>query len=192
MRYQILDFPAPPKNVIESAVAMQPKVDKLIKFKLKKEGPLINNQAHWVVLDAPSLIKDWVKQNIEMDCYVALQFFQDGEKICPHIDGGRDKVYNFIIEPGGSTVTTCFWKPKTGIDVSLFGPRKWIDYNLLDLDDSVIFEKNQWCYIDTTQIHSVENLDPTTKRIAITLSPISPHGPISTSYMKRYFPELFV
>jgi hypothetical protein len=191
MRYQILDFPIPTKNVIESVLQMQNRVDRLIKLKSKKEGVLSDNQAHWVVIDAPLIVKQWVKENIEFDCYTALQFFQGGDKIFPHIDGGRDKVFNFIIETGGVSVKTCFWKPKTNLDNTKFRPREWIDHRSIDLVESVVFEKNQWCYIDTTQIHSVENLDPSTKRIAITLSPVSNYGPISRSYMKRYFPELF-
>ena len=87
----------------------------------------------------------------------------------------RDVAYNYVIEAGGSDVRTCFYRPKieyahldTKADVSTFVP-----YDRIDLVDQVVFDCDRWHEIKVDNIHSVEDLDPASIRLSLTLSVVS-------------------
>jgi hypothetical protein len=81
----------------------------------------------------------------------------------------RSCAYNYIIETGGDA-TTCFWKPKDEFNHLKAYAQTVFPYDRLDLVEEVKIDKGRWHRLDTRQIHSVENLDPTKKRISLSLS----------------------
>jgi hypothetical protein len=70
-----------------------------------------------------------------------------------HTDTGRTSAFNYIIEPGGDNVYTCFYKNK----------------NLIEFEYHNI-ESHRWHFLDVTTLHNVINIQKDSLRIAITIS----------------------
>jgi len=121
-------------------------------------------------LDAPEVVKQWVSDNISPNCHASIQEFSEGTFFFPHIDFVRTRAMNYILETGGEDVRTCFWKPK--LEWAHLKPihRTYIPYDRIDLIESIVFPIKKWHSLDVQKIHSVENINPTMKRVALTLS----------------------
>jgi hypothetical protein len=134
----------------------------------------------FTVLPAPKIVCDWVKENIpEMyhsNQHIHILDICKGTFFFPHVDMMRVKAYNCFIDTGGTSVKTCFYKPKEEFKNLAVTPRTYIPYDRIDLFDYQIFPKNKWHAIDVTKIHSIENIEPGQRRYAITLSVPFPKG----------------
>lgn len=93
-------------------------------------------------------IRNFLKNLFPSNYKFGVQRIFNGQEI--HIDHKRKVVYNYIIEPGGDNVYTCFWSDLEGS--SLVGKFK--------------IEPFKWTKLDVTIPHSVQNIS--TERIAIT------------------------
>lgn len=129
-----------------------------------------SNLAEFDFLEVNDAVKQWVKDAINVNVsYVSVQAMYGGKTITPHIDEMRSYAYNYIIETGGDA-STCFWKPKKEFEHLKSYAQTVFPYNRLDLVEEIKIEPGRWHRLDTSQIHSVENLDPTKKRISLSLS----------------------
>lgn len=125
------------------------------------------------LMNAPKLLNQWVFENIKIkNVHCGIQEFELGKCFVPHVDLTRTTAYNYIISAGGCDVKTTFYKPKPQYDNFNITSRTLIPYERIDEIESVICEEHKWYKLDVSQIHSVENLDPTKKRLSITISVI--------------------
>lgn len=126
--------------------------------------------AEFDFLEVSEEIKEWVKYNINLNvAHVSIQAMYGGKTITPHIDEMRSFAYNYIISTGGKT-STCFWAPKKEFSHLKAYAQTVFPYERLDLLEEIKIEQGRWHRLDTRCIHSVENLDPTQKRISLSLS----------------------
>jgi hypothetical protein len=93
-----------------------------------------------------------------------------GEFIVPHIDEIRTGGLNYIIQTGGTAVKTKFYKPKSEYKEFKATPQTAFLYNTIDEVYSETLPINKWHILDVTQIHSVNDLIPSSLRIAVTVS----------------------
>jgi hypothetical protein len=130
-----------------------------------------NTVCSFSIMPTPAIVNRWIADNIPLiGVHASIQEFTNGKFFIPHRDLLRDVAYNYILETGGDAVETCFYKPKPEFKHLDVTARTFIPYDRIDLVDSVIFESGQWHKIDVTNIHSVENIDPTKRRFSLTLS----------------------
>jgi hypothetical protein len=126
--------------------------------------------AEFDFLEVSDEIKQWVKDNIDLNvAHVSIQSMYSGKSITPHVDEMRRHAYNYILDTGGEA-STCFWKPMPAFGHLKVYPQTVFPYNRLDLIEEIKIEQGRWHKLDTQQIHSVENLDPSKKRISLSLS----------------------
>ena len=126
--------------------------------------------AEFDFLEVSEEIKEWVKYNINLNvAHVSIQAMYGGKTITPHVDEMRSFAYNYVIDTGGET-STCFWEPREEYKHLKVYAQTVFPYNRLNLLEEVKIEKGRWHKLDTRIIHSVENLDPSKKRISLSLS----------------------
>lgn len=81
----------------------------------------------------------------------------------PHIDTSRSVVLNFVVDCGGPQVSTVFYDKSHEIDR---GHGQFFSYDeILPVDTYIL--KNKWYALNTSRVHSVENIQST--RILISL-----------------------
>ena len=120
-------------------------------------------------LDPSLAVKDWVYKNISEDVTINIQVMTNGTNVPPHIDEVRTSAINYLITTGGNA-TTDFYKPKTAFEHLPVTAQTAIPYKKLDLQQSQHIAPKVWHKLSVTKIHSVENINPQLKRIALTLS----------------------
>lgn len=115
---------------------------------------------------------DWVTENIpEKVIGVNLQVMHSGEIITPHVDELRHYALNYTLERGGNDVQTVFYKVKPEYSHQRAYARTLIPFEKLDVVNSIGIPEKQWHKMNISdEIHSVLNLDPTRKRIALSCS----------------------
>lgn len=130
-----------------------------------------NEVCSFSIMPTPPSVNKWIADNIPLKgVHASIQEFTNGKFFIPHRDLLRDVAYNYILETGGDNVKTCFYKPKPEFEHLNVTARTFIPYDRIDLIESTVFEKDQWHKLDVSKIHSVENIDPTTRRFSLTLS----------------------
>jgi hypothetical protein len=92
-----------------------------------------------------------------------------GTTITPHIDEMRRYAVNYVISTGGNSVTS-FYKPKPEFEHLHVYAQTVFPFDRLDKIKEIQIEPHRWHRLDTSVIHSVENIDPTLKRISLSLS----------------------
>lgn len=90
----------------------------------------------------------------------------------PHTDNAREISINYIIDPGGSKVTTSIYKEKN--DSPGRDTRK---FNEVTLDNRYLIPTNTWVAFNSKNFHSVENID--TERTILSIV-------VSRNYEKEY------
>ena len=93
-------------------------------------------------------LNEWAQKNICSEMYFAFQFMTGDIPI--HKDIGTRTKFVYIIETGGSQVTTKFWDD---------------DHNLLD---EYCIAKNRWHILKADTNHSVEGIEPGNLRWSVT------------------------
>ena len=88
---------------------------------------------------------DWVHDLFKSDCYTQYQIVREGVHI--HKDVGRDVAFNYILQPGGDSVSTNLYDE---------------DQNLIH---SEIIQPKRWHRLKTDVYHNVTGM--TTDRVAI-------------------------
>jgi hypothetical protein len=117
-----------------------------------------------------SEIEQWVYDNISKEFAsvgVSTSLGQQSDLQSPHTDGTRSYVLIYLIDSSNPDQDTVFWHEP---GESLHRKRLTVSYNLDNLQriDSVRIPLQQWCFLDATVLHSIENIQGC--RIAIQVS----------------------
>lgn len=127
--------------------------------------------AHFDFLEVNDSLNEWARQYIDPNvAHVSIQAMYGGTTITPHIDEMRSYAFNYVVATGGSNSKTCFYKPKAEYSHLRVYPQTVFPIDRLDLVKEIQIEPHRWHRLDTSTIHSVENLDPLLKRISLSLS----------------------
>lgn len=127
--------------------------------------------ASFAFVNPPTELTKWIKENITVPYRgVNIQVMSGGDFVAPHIDEIRKGALNYIIQTGGSDVKTKFYKPKLEYADLKVTPQTVFLRNTIDEVYSETLPTNKWHILDVTQIHSVNNLDPSGIRISISVS----------------------
>lgn len=116
-------------------------------------------------------IHQWVNKNICQDWIEAGIYVIHGDQnhgtILPHTDQTRALSLLYLLDAGGSDVSTEFWQEK---NYSIHREMKTLtgNYNLLDLLKSVQWPLKTWILLNTNILHSVEQM--TAKRVHFQIS----------------------
>ena len=121
-------------------------------------------------LDASDKIKKWVNDTLPIKAAsINIQTMTSGKSIAPHIDEIRQYALNYLLSSGGD-VDLKFYELKGPADEQWVHPQIFIPYDKLEVKETTKVPLNTWHMLPTSKIHSVENFDPTQKRIALTIS----------------------
>lgn len=113
----------------------------------------------------------WAKENITIPFRaVNIQVMTGGEFVVPHIDEIRSGGLNYILQTGGPTVKTKFYKPKNEYSNLKATPQTAFLYETIEEIYSETLPLNKWHVLDVTQIHSVNDLVASSSRVSISIS----------------------
>ena len=124
-------------------------------------------------------LMDWLNQNIPClhPSLIVLAQTQTSEGNMPsthivHSDMGREFALNYMIDTGGDAITSWYQENgkqlhRTKIQRGQQSDSGFVDYNNLELLESVVLEKNKWYLISTNVLHDVDNIIGARKSISI-------------------------
>lgn len=119
------------------------------------------------------LVRDQYQQYFDVDIGATLSFFKNQEShlgcLPPHTHSVRTLALNFYIETGGSNVATTLFKFKHETPVSRFFD--YYHYDDLEYQDHVVCNNPHWYAFESSEPHSVENIETTRILLAITFDP---------------------
>ena len=139
-------------------------------FPLSEVWNYFKDLAHFDFLEVNEELNTWARENIDANiAHVSIQAMYGGTTITPHIDEMRTRAFNYVIQTGGNS-KTCFYKPKKEYEHLTAYPQTVFPFDRLELVEEVYIEPYKWHQLNVTKIHSVENLDPSLKRISLSLS----------------------
>lgn len=122
----------------------------------------------YYIFDVPAEVKKWLEDNVSY--FTAhIQVMANGTHVPPHVDEIRKEAWNYVIEPGGD-VRTVFYDVLPEYASQTLTPFTVIPYEKLSVSSDVDIQTERWHSLDTTRIHSVESINTSKKRIAITIS----------------------
>lgn len=123
-----------------------------------------------------SPINKWVEENIKLEgdsvIHIHILEMYNGSFYFPHVDPVRTQVYNYVIETGGDDTETAFWKPKAEFNHMEVVPQVPIPYERIDKVHSYKMPLQQWHHLAVSNIHSIEHVDPTKRRLILSISTI--------------------
>jgi hypothetical protein len=123
------------------------------------------------VYDPSEKIIKWVSENIpEKIKKIHINEMTEGTHLVPHIDEMRIRAINYVIETGGSNVTTNFYRVKKKYQHLKASPRTYIPRNKLIPIEKICIQKEKWHSLSVQQIHDVRNIKLGKRRIILTLS----------------------
>jgi hypothetical protein len=158
------------EEIIQAISSMEYNSEDSLGYPLNEAKDRFENLAEFDFLEVTDDIKQWVNDNIPYNVlHISIQSMYNGQTITPHIDEMRNYAYNYIIEDGGSP-STCFWKPRDEFSHLKSYPQTVFSYDRIELIQKIKIPNRSWHRLDTSTIHSVENLDPAKKRISLSLS----------------------
>lgn len=139
-------------------------------FPLSEVWNYFKDLAHFDFLEVNEELNTWARENIDANiAHVSIQAMYGGTTITPHIDEMRTRAFNYVIQTGGNS-KTCFYKPKKEYEHLTAYPQTVFPFDRLDLVEEIHIQPYKWHQLNVTEIHSVENLDPSLKRISLSLS----------------------
>lgn len=124
-------------------------------------------------------LMDWLNQNIPClhPSLIVLAQTQTSKGNMPsthivHSDMGREFALNYMIDTGGDAITSWYQENgkqlhRTKIQRGQQSDSGFVDYNNLELLESVVLEKNKWYLISTNVLHDVDNIIGARKSISI-------------------------
>lgn len=168
-----INLPCPPRAIVEQAMCCQndinlePVANKANKFddSYTKRSVRLNGRTHVTRYQRKYVIpgwQQWCVNEIDPRCYHSGVAVNDGPSAYhgPHADAGRTWAVYYMIETGGSRVTTSWWKhPEHPLILSedLYPQAAW-DYDDLELVCSEIFQTGHWYLFHARVLHSVEHV----------------------------------
>ena len=143
MYIEYIDYPEIPKELLltTQAISNLPNTD------------TPSNFSHFKTKEVNSELRDWLETTFQFNFGCQYQIISPGIPI--HTDIGRNVVYNYIIEPGGTEVRTVVYGSK----------------NKDDIIQSEIIQSNRWHRLEVAHYHSVENINPDSLRFAVSVIP---------------------
>ncbi len=158
------------EEVIDAITNIEIDYNKSLGFPLSEVWNYFEDLAHFDFLEVNEELNKWARENIDSKiAHVSIQAMYGGTTITPHIDEMRTKALNYVISTGGKS-KTCFYKPKKEYQHLVAYPQTVFPFDRLELVEEIQIEPYKWHELNVTEIHSVENLDPTLKRISLSLS----------------------
>lgn len=128
------------------------------------------NLVKYHFLDVSEKIKQWIYDNIPVEAAsINVQVMADGTTVAPHIDEIRQYALNYLLSTGGD-VDLMFYELKDPADSKWVHPQTFVPYDKLEVKEITKVPLHTWHLLPTSKIHSVENVDPTQKRISVTIS----------------------
>jgi len=143
MYIEYIDYPEIPKELLLSTAEI---------LNLPNSYTPVNFK-HFKTKEVNSKLRNWLENNFLFRFSCQYQIIFPGIPI--HTDVDRNVVYNYIIEPGGPEVRTVVYGSK----------------NKDDVVQSEIIQANKWHRLEVAHYHSVENIDPSILRFAISVTP---------------------
>jgi len=123
-------------------------------------------------IDVSDTISKWVNTHIPIKYdSINIQVMEEGSIIPPHIDELRSKAYNYLIQTGGD-VSLIFYELNDYKDNTWIHPQMFIPYDKVTKKEEIKVPLDRWHLLPANKIHSVENINPGSKRISLTLSVI--------------------
>jgi len=157
-------------GIVEAITGLEIDWNKSLGYPISEATKHFKNLAQFDFLGVNEDLDKWVRENISRDvAYVSIQSMYGGTTITPHVDEMRKYAFNYVIETGGES-RTVFYKPKQEFEHLTAYPQTIFPYEKLDVIEDIQIEPFRWHSLDTSTIHSVENLDPLKKRISLSLS----------------------
>lgn len=157
-------------SIVEAITGLEIDWENSLGYPISEATKYFENLAHFDFLEVNEDLNNWARENISQDiAYVSIQSMYGGTTITPHIDEMRSFAYNYVIDTGGES-RTVFYKAKKEFSHLTAYPQTIFPYDKLDIIEKISIEKNKWHKLNTSVIHSVENLDPNKKRISLSLS----------------------
>jgi hypothetical protein len=139
-------------------------------FPLEDAWEHFEDLASFDFLEVNEEINQWARANIDPNiAHVSIQVMYAGTTITPHVDEMRTYAYNYVISTGGDS-KTCFYKAKPEFEHLTAYTQTIFPFERLDRLEEIHIQPYRWHRLDTTTIHSVENIDPDKKRISLSLS----------------------
>jgi hypothetical protein len=135
--------------------------------------------ARFDFIPVDDIVNQWVFENIqpaidEKVVGVNLQVMHHGTIITPHIDELRHRALNYQFETGGDHVTTSYYEVLPEYQHLKVYPRTLIPYNRLKKIAETTIPERTWVCLDVmSTIHSVDGMDATKRRIALSVSVIN-------------------
>ena len=88
-------------------------------------------------------------------------FVNGGNRCVPHVDDAskRKNSFQLLLKSGGTNTTTAYYEPRREYETLPIIDYCAIPYNKLDLQVQVRLEENNWYWMKTDKIHSVEGLE---------------------------------
>lgn len=104
-------------------------------------------------------LKSWLKDNIISNWH-SVGFGRDVSPCNgPHVDRSARYKLLYLIEPGGESVETVFWQPKSNLCDFTVDTMFFNNYDNLERTETHILKPNQWVILyGSYHIHSVENI----------------------------------
>jgi hypothetical protein len=157
--YQYIDeLPPIPENFLSETVSLD-------QFDLQDTSYVEGRSILYRRWNVGPKFESWFKANV-CDRYTVLSL-QTHHKIdevtqhSPHTDRTRPWVLMYLIEPGGDTVTTSWYKERNQPLLRSNGLHKGLFKNQIDLVESIQVEPKRWCLLNSRIIHGVTGITGT-------------------------------
>lgn len=158
------------QEVIDAITNVNIDYEKSLGFPLADAWEHFEDLASFDFLEVNDEINQWARANIDPNiAHVSIQVMYAGTTITPHVDEMRTYAYNYVIRTGGDS-KTCFYKAKPEFSHLTAYTQTIFPFERLERIEEVHIEPYRWHRLDTTTIHSVEDIDPDQKRISLSLS----------------------
>jgi hypothetical protein len=204
--YCYLDLPNPPQSIIDAAYAALENVAEENRVDGAKIRPGYREYQYRTIKSSngttfttagthryaiSSEFEDWVQEYFQQDpkgCGISV-FDNVGPALAPHVDASRNFTIQYLLDLGGDTVDTVWYREK-GKDIvrpdlrSNFDPAATINsYDRVEEIDRVRLPLHRWSCLHANILHSVENvIGP---RLAIQISRDTPPEHITWTYTSK-------
>ena len=186
--YRLVNFPQPPQQFVELALAADPTLYKSRAqhnyYKPGKDPHAVRTMTHQdhviEMVRIPRYIvgdqfDQWVNNNMVsnfMEATVAISHPGNGGSLGPHTDRVRNFVLIYVMQKGGDRVRTNFFQEH---GYSLIRDKFTIvdDYDSLQLVESVDVPLNHWIVLNGRILHSVDQIDSVRIAFQIELQDLS-------------------
>ncbi len=158
------------QEVIDAIKNVEIDYSKSLGFPLSEAWTHFKDLAHFDFLEVNEELNSWARESIDKNIvHVSIQAMYGGTTITPHVDEMRTTALNYVISTGGNS-KTCFYEPKKEYEHLVVYPQTIFPFDRLNLVEEICIEPYKWHKLNVTKIHSVEHLDPSLKRISLSLS----------------------